>query len=103
MALSPFSQTILIWLLAFLVGIFVHEFGHYLFGTVFGGGPFVSEYRFGVPVRIDFESPQRMSDWQVRIVGGVNIIWLFLLLFLISTNTFSTYSEVETILLAFLA
>jgi len=58
-----------------MAGLVTHELFHYLFGRVFGGGTFVSQYTFGIPTQIDFDSPYEMSDKGVRITGGSVLIF----------------------------
>jgi len=62
-------------------GLLVHEAGHYAFGAGFGGNPSVAETTFLLPTLIDFKTPEKMTNWQVRVTGGVGFFWAAILLF----------------------
>lgn len=74
---SPFIRTV-VWLAVATSGFIAHEVGHFLFGYIFRGGPYISQYTFGIPTRVSYEHPYSMADWQVRITGGY--VYLFLLI-----------------------
>lgn len=74
--MAVFSSVVdVAWELAWTVGLIllgglVHEFGHYFLSRLFGGDPFFSQFSYGIPTQVDFNSPEAMSDRQVRIAGG---------------------------------
>lgn len=77
-----------------VLGLFVHQAVHYFFGTLFGGTPFVSKYWLKIiPCEIDFETPDEMTDLQVRITGGAVMVFpFFLLLSAVLAPVFVFYS-----------
>jgi hypothetical protein len=87
----------LLWMIPLTVvmgglGIGFHESCHYVGGLLSGGTPRFSRYSFGVPTQTDFLSPHSMSNLQVRITGGVNVLWLIISLslfgYMIGTGSF---------------
>lgn len=63
-------------IIAGLIGMLLHEVSHYVPGMIFGGKPYFVDYRLGfLPGRVDFETPERMPNWGVRIAGGIVLIW----------------------------
>lgn len=74
---SDFMFRVVTWLGAFLLGVLLHEAGHYAIGWLSGGDPFVAQFSYGFPSLIDFQEPHSMADWQVRILGGhIYIYWI---------------------------
>lgn len=63
-----------------ILGALVHETGHYLLGWIFGGNPSIGEYHFGIPSRVDFDTPMNMENWQVKLMGGWPYIFFPLLI-----------------------
>lgn len=52
-----------------------HEVGHLFFGAISGGGVSFSEYTGPLPTRVDLESPESLSNRQVRLTGGFVLIF----------------------------
>lgn len=59
----------------FLPGILLHEYTHFRLGKLFGGEPYFSEYRYGVPQQVDFNSLDKMSDLGIQVMGGSVVIY----------------------------
>lgn len=56
-------------------GVLLHEFTHWGFGKLGKGEPFVSNTKFGVPIEIDFEQPEVMSNWWIKLTGGAVFVY----------------------------
>lgn len=69
-----------------LPGLLMHEGTHWGFGKLFGGNPFVYKRRLGVPTGIDYKTPSRMSNNEVRITGGLVAIYPLFLAFFLGLN-----------------
>lgn len=77
-----FSENAPLWIFAGktivsgLIGMILHEFSHYVPGKIFGGKPYFDDYSMGfIPRRVNFQTPERMPNWGVRIAGGIVLIW----------------------------
>lgn len=67
-----------IMLIVVSFGFLAHESGHYILGRLAGGSPYVSQFQYGFPSQIHYNSPYEMSDWQVRLAGGYVYVYLII-------------------------
>jgi len=63
------------YLLAAIAAPYAHELGHYGFGYIFGGSPTFRQRQWIWPTQVDFETPEEMSDLEVRLTGGYVLIY----------------------------
>lgn len=72
--------------LAFPAGVFLHETTHYVLGSLAGGQPTFTDYRWGVvPTMVDFEDPDAMPDIGIRIAGGTVGLYPVMTLYMLLT------------------
>jgi len=65
------AEALVLLIALVLLGALVHEYGHLLLGKLFGGEPHIDQYALGIfPSRTNYKSPKKMSNLQVRVVGG---------------------------------
>lgn len=69
------ALSILLAVLLVVAGMVAHEGCHYVIGWLSGGKPFFNRWTVGIPTQVDYESPESMSDAQVRLAGGIVVVF----------------------------
>jgi len=75
MSLHDLSWKIPVVVIGGFSGMAFHELCHYVLGYLSGGRPFFDRFWFGIPTQVDFREPSSMSPAQVRMTGGIVILW----------------------------